>query len=263
MATTARPSAPVRVAPSSEVQKSPRVDQAEEHPGRGCEVLRPAGHLAALLHSRRHARRGHDPRGARLRRVVHPRLPGDQRERHAPVARRLDRLRRSGALGPDALAHLRHLRSADAGALLPRSAVHRLQGRGVPQDHRHRDHVVLGAEAGVLHLQLGAVRPERQRGLLPHRLGGGGLELGPERRAQPGPPSAAQGGLLPGAAGRPAAGCALQDHAGADRGGGAGRGAAPRGGDRGPGGDRLPVRDAGADGGPAPGLQVHRQERLP
>ena len=79
----------------------------------------------------------------------------------------------------------------------------------------------------------------------------GSLELGPERRTQPGPPSPAQGRLLPRAAGGPAAGCPLQDHAGADRGRGAGRGAAPRGGDGGSGGDRHPLRVPGADGGPA------------
>ena len=43
-------------------------------------------------------------------------------------------------------------------------ALHRVQGRGVPQDHGHRHHVVLGAGGGVLHLQLRAVRPERARG---------------------------------------------------------------------------------------------------
>ena len=84
--------------------------------------------------------------------------------------------------GADALAHLRHLRPAHARAVLARPAVHRLQGRGVPPDHRHRHHVVLGPRGGVLHLQLGAVRPERPRGLLPHRLGRGRVELGPERR---------------------------------------------------------------------------------
>ncbi len=40
------------------------------------------------------------------------------------------------------------------------------------QDDRHRHHVVLGAGGGVLHLQLGPVRPERPRGVLPHRLRG-------------------------------------------------------------------------------------------
>ena len=81
--------------------------------------------------------------------------------------------------------------------------------------------------------------------------------------AQPGAPAAAQGGLLPGPAGRPAAGRALEDHARADRGGDPGRGAAPRGGHGGPGRDRFQVRHAGADGRPAADLQVHRQERLP
>ena len=142
------------------------------------------GHLAALLHPGERAGRGHLPGRARLRRVVDPRLPGDQRERHAPAARPGHRLRGPGARGADALAHLRHLRPDHPRAVLPRPALHRVQGRGVPQDHRHRDDVVLGTGGGVLHLQLGPVRPERARGLLPHRLGGGDLELGPQRHAR-------------------------------------------------------------------------------
>ena len=43
--------------------------------------------LAALLDPGRRARRGHVRRRARLRRLEHPRLPGDQRERHAADAR--------------------------------------------------------------------------------------------------------------------------------------------------------------------------------
>ena len=117
MATTARPTAPGRITQSSEVQQAPRADQAEEHPGRGREVLRPAGHLAALLHPRGHAGRDHVPGRARLRRVVDPRVPGDQRERHAAPAGRLHRVRGPGALGADALAHLRHLRPGHPRAL--------------------------------------------------------------------------------------------------------------------------------------------------
>ena len=67
-------------------------------------------------------------------------------------------------------------------------------------------------------------------------------------------------GYFPVPAGGPAAGRALEDHAGAHPGGGAGRGAAPRGGHGGAGGDRLQVRHAGADGRPAAGLQVRGQE---
>src|SRR2546430_6222079 len=89
---------------------------------------------------------------------------------------------------------------------------------------------VLRARVGVLHLQFGALRPERARGLLPQRLRRGDLELGDEWEPEHGPPAAAQGGLLPGATGGPAAGPALEDHAGADRVGGRRRGTPPRGG---------------------------------
>src|SRR5919112_920186 len=41
------------------------------------------------------------------------------------------------------------------------SSIRGFQGRGVPQDHRYRDHLLLGPRSGILHLQLGAVRPER------------------------------------------------------------------------------------------------------
>ena len=39
-----------------------------------------------------------------------------------------------------------------------------------PDPDRHRRHVVLGSGVRVLHLQLGALRPEHPRGLLPHRF---------------------------------------------------------------------------------------------
>ena len=91
----------------------------------------------------------------------------------------------------------------------------------------------------------------------------GRLELRSQRDREPGPPAPAQGGIFPGAAGRPAAGRPVEDHAGPDRGRGPGRGAAPRGGHRRPGRDRLPVRHPGADRRPTSGLQVRGQECLP
>jgi len=52
---------------------------------------------------------------------------------------------------------------------------------------RDRYDLVLGTGSRVFHLQLGPVRSDRQRGLLPRRFGRGSVELGPERRTQPGP----------------------------------------------------------------------------
>ena len=56
-------------------------------------------------------------------------IPGDQRERHAPVARSRQRVRGSGAGGADALAHLRYLRPDHAGTVLPGPALHRASRR--------------------------------------------------------------------------------------------------------------------------------------
>src|SRR5216117_2198477 len=65
-----------------------------------------------------------------------------------------------------------------------------------------------------------------------------------------------------GAAGGPAAGPALEDHAGADRVGGRRRGTPPRGGHGGADRDRHAVHDAGTHGRPADDVQVHREERV-
>jgi len=87
--------------------------------------------------------------------------------------------------------------------------------------------ILCGSAYWTGNLQLRPLRPERARGLLPHRLRGRHLEFGPQRHAEPGASSPAQGGLLPGAARRPAAGRPVQDHAGPHRGRHPGRGAAP------------------------------------
>ena len=93
----------------------------------------------------------------------------------------------------------------------------RAQSRGVPAQHRHRRHVVLGPRVRVLHLQLGALRPEHPRGLLPHRFRRGHLEHREERHREPRLPAEVEVGLLPDAAGRQAPGSAQQDRARADR----------------------------------------------
>ena len=74
-----------------------------------------------------------------------------------------------------------------------------------------------GPELRVLHLQLGALRPEHPRGLLPHRFRRGHLEHREERHRQPRVPAEAEAGLFPDAAGRQAAGPAQQDRARAHR----------------------------------------------
>ena len=82
----------------------------------------------------------------------------------------------------------------------PRPALHREEGRAVPEADRHRGHQLLGTGGRVLHLRLDPVRPEPARGLLPHRFRRGRLEL--RRRAgrhEPRLPAALQGGLLPAA----------------------------------------------------------------
>ena len=48
---------------------------------------------------------------------------------------------------PTAVTPLRHLRPADEAALQPRPALHRPQGRGLPEVHRHRRHELLGPGA--------------------------------------------------------------------------------------------------------------------
>ena len=150
-------------------------------------------------------------------------------------------------------------------AYSPRPALHREEGGGLPQGHRHRRHRVLRARSRVLHLRLRALRPEPVLGLLLPRLDRGRVEL---RRATEldGSPNLGykirvQGGLLPRAADGPVPGPPLRDDAHARAGRHRGRGAAPRGRHRGPGRDRHALRHAGDDGRQAHALQVRDQER--
>ena len=222
---------------------------------------RPAGNLAALLHPRQRAEQRAVRGRHRLRWLLHPRLPAHPRVGHAAPAGSRHGLRGSSPRHPDPVADLRHRRSAHAPALHPRPALRRQEGGGVPADNRDRDRVLLGPGDRVLPVQLSALRPERALGLLLHRLRGGDLELGLQRRREPGSPAAPQGGLLPGSAGRPTAGAALRDRAADDRGGDRRGGAPPRGGHRRSDGDRHPLRRPGRDRGQGPQVQVHRQER--
>src|SRR6266545_4964633 len=67
------------------------------------EVLRPARHVAARLAADQRLRRVGVRGRARLRRLVHPRLAGDLRERHAADARRVERDPRPRDGGADPL----------------------------------------------------------------------------------------------------------------------------------------------------------------
>ena len=115
--------------------------------------------------------------GPRLRRLLDPRVPGDQRVGHAAAARRQQRLPRPVPPAQDAERQLLHPRPDHPRGLQPRPAQRREEGRGLPRQQRHRRHRLLRPRGGVLHLRLRPARHRDQRGLLPHRLGRGLLEL--------------------------------------------------------------------------------------
>ena len=115
----------------------------------------------------------------------------------------------------DAERELLHPRPDHARGLQPRPAQRGEEGRGLPGQQRHRRHRVLRPRGRVLHLRLDPALDRHQRGLLPHRLGRGLLELRRadrrERRPQPGLQDPGQGRLLPGRALRPLQRPALDD----------------------------------------------------
>ena len=242
-----------------------KLDQGQRHRDRRRSVLRPAGADAALLGARARAHRGRVRGRSRLRRLVDPRVPGDPGVRHAPDPRSEHRGARSVPPAPDAQHQLLRARPAHRRVVLARPALHRAEGRGVPRVDRPRRHRVLRARSRVLHLRLGALRPEPVLRLLLPRLGRGRVELGPRararRRAEPRVQAAVQGGLLPGPADGPVPGPALRDGARARSGRHRDRGAAPRGRHRGPGRDRHALRHARGHGRQADALQVRREER--
>ena len=83
----------------------------------------------------------------------------------------------------------------------PRPALHRQEGRGVPQGHRHRRHRVLRARGRVLHLRQRALRPERSTRATTSstrsRACGTPARRANRRFAEPRLQAAVQGGLLP------------------------------------------------------------------
>ena len=141
-------------------------------------VLRPAGADAALLDPRARAERGRLRGRPRLRRLVDPRVPGDPGVGHAPDPRPRHRGDRPVHAAQDAQHQLLRAGPGHRRVLQPRPALHREEGRGLPPRHRHRRHRVLRARGRVLHLRLGALRPEPVLGLLLPRLDRGRVELG-------------------------------------------------------------------------------------
>ena len=98
--------------------------------------------------------------GLRHRRLEHPRLGGDQRERHAADSGPDDRIHGSVFRDADALHGRRHHRPDHAPALRPRPALDREEGRTVPAEQRARRHRLLRCRGRVLHLRQHPVRPE-------------------------------------------------------------------------------------------------------
>ena len=113
-------------------------------PPRRPQVHRPARDVAALRGRRARARRP-DRRRRRLRRLLDPRLPGDQRVGHAARARPGDGAHRPVPRVPHAVARLRRPRPDHRRGLLARPAPRRPQGRAPPRVDGDRRHGVLRA----------------------------------------------------------------------------------------------------------------------
>ena len=217
-------------------------DPHAQGPVRGPALRGSARHLAALLGPRRRARRLELQRGARLRRLLDPRLPEDPGERHAAHAGRDERLPGPVRRGADADPDLRRQGPDHRQDVLARSAQRRQEGRGLPQGEQAGRRLLLGPGGRVLRLQRHPLRPGDQPRLLLHRLPGGELEHRRQRPAQPGLQAAGQGGLLPDPARRQPARHPQRDGVADDGRGRRGRGAPPRGGDRRAVRDRPAVR---------------------
>ena len=123
--------------------------------------------VAALLVPDQRARRGHVRGRHRLRRLVDPRLAGDQRVRHADDPGSGDGVHRSrSSQHPTLVLICDIVRPDHARAVLARPALHRAQGRGVPQVDRHRRHRVLRSRGRVLHLRRRALQHRPRTRLL-------------------------------------------------------------------------------------------------
>ena len=158
---------------------------------------------------------------------------------------------------------LLHPRPDHRRGLQPRPAQHRAQGAGLPRLDRHRGHRLLRPRGRVLHLRQRPLQHRRQRGLLPHRLRRGLVELRQGRRPEQGLQDPPQGRLLPRRAVRPLQRPARR-HGQEPRGvRPARRACPPRGRHRRPGGDQLPLRHAAQGRGRRDEVQVpHQEHRL-
>ena len=131
----------------------------------------------------------------------------------------------------------------------------------LPEEHRHRRHLLHRPGSRVLHLRRRALRPERPTAATTSSIAKKANGTAAARKAEPGLQAALQGRLLPGAAGRPVDGSPQRDDADDDRLRPGRRGPAPRSGHRRPVRNRPEVRHAGEDGRQHDDVQVHHQER--
>ena len=211
----------------------------------------PATRVRPGLHRRRH----------RVRRLVRPRLPGDQRVGHGAVPRRGHRAARPVPQAQDAQHELLRARPDHGRGLQPRPAQRGAQGRGVPGVDGRRRHLLLRCRGRVLHLRLRAVRHGGARELPPHRLRRGLVEHRPRGgRRQPRLQGQLQGRVLPGPAGRPLRRPARRHGHQPDQRRVQDRARPPRGGHRRPGRDQLPVQHPAALRRRPDAVQVHHQE---
>ena len=169
-----------------QLRRGTQVHLGREGRVRRHQVLRPARRHAAPHRPRDRVRPELHRQRHRVRRLLRPRLPGDQRVRHGAVPGPADRAARPVPQAQDAQHELLRARPDHGRALQPRPAQRRPQGRAVPGLHRRRRHLLLRRRGGVLHLRLGALRYRVVRELPPHRLRRGLVEHRPRGgRRQP------------------------------------------------------------------------------
>ena len=234
-----------------------RRTRAAAHPGgsappgqdEGIEIVdfrfcRPARPDAALLGAGARADRGRLRGGLRLRRLVDPGLPGDPGVGHAAGPRPQHRGDRPVPRAQDAEPQLLRAGPGDRGVVLPRPPLHRQEGRGLPEVHRHRRHRLLRPRGRVLHLQRRALRPGPDYGYYQSTRSRGSGTRASDEGPNLGYKPRYKEGYFPVPPDGPLPGSALRDdpHHGAAR--HRDRGAAPRGGDRRPGRDRHALRHA-------------------
>ena len=225
------------------------------------EVLRPARHVAAHDAAAAGVRRVRLRRGARLRRLLDPRLAGDLRVGHAARARSDDA--RSSTPPP------RRRRSRSSARSSTRSRGSRTRATRAGSRKRAEEYLrstgiadtcFFGPECEFFVFDEVSYELGAERGALLGRLGRGLLEL---RQAGARLHVAAEGGLLPDGAARLAPRPAHRDGADARAPRHPVRVPPPRGRLGRPVRDRPPLPDADPHGRPGHDLQVRRQERRP